>query len=228
MANKILCNINREDSITFNNNALFCIGTGRMNLALRKEYYNQLKKVQEDIHFSYIRGHGLFCDDMAVYHSYEVDGIERAEYNFTYLDMVFDDYLSMGLKPFVELGFMPEKLASGSQTVFYWKGNVTPPSDYNKWAELVKATVNHWIKRYGREEVITWPFEVWNEPNLPVFWKDADMEEYFHLYKVTVMAVKDCDLRIRIGGPAICGVDDKRWLRCFLEYCSANKIPWIL
>jgi xylan 1,4-beta-xylosidase len=101
MTNKILCNINQEDNIVFNNNALFCIGTGRMNLALRKEYYYQLKKVQEDIHFSHIRGHGLFCDDMAVYNSYEEDGKEKAEYNFTYLDMVFDDYQSMGLKPFV-------------------------------------------------------------------------------------------------------------------------------
>lgn len=225
MSNKLLCKINRDDSIVFNNNALFCIGTGRMNLALRKEYYNQLKKVQEEIHFSHIRGHGLFCDDMAIYQSYEEDGIEKAEYNFTYLDMVFDDYLSLGLKPFVELGFMPVKLASGRQTVFYWKGNVTPPSDYNKWAELVKATVHHWIDRYGREEVITWPFEVWNEPNLPGFWKDADMDEYFYLYEVTVTAVKNCDSRIRIGGPAICGVDDERWLRCFLEYCSKNKTP---
>jgi xylan 1,4-beta-xylosidase len=162
--------IHRDNSVTFNNNAMFCIGTGRMNLALRNEYHNQLKKVQEDIHFSHIRGHGLFCDDMAIYHTYEENGVEKVEYNFTYVDLVFDDYLSMGLKPFVELGFMPEQLASGNQTVFYWKGNVTPPSDYNKWSDLVTASINHWISRYGREEVITWPFEVWNEPNLSVFW----------------------------------------------------------
>jgi xylan 1,4-beta-xylosidase len=225
MENKLVCSITKSDRTDFQNNALFCIGTGRMNLALRKEYYNQLKKVQEDIHFSHIRGHGLFCDDMAIYQGYEEDGIEKAEYNFTYVDMVFDDYMALGIKPFVELGFMPEKLASGRQTVFYWKGNVTPPADYNRWAELVKATVTHWIDRYGKEEVITWPFEVWNEPNLPGFWKDADMEEYFHLYEVTAMAVKECDSRIRIGGPAICGVDDERWLRCFLEFCSKNKVP---
>ncbi|MGB8452535.1 MAG: xylan 1,4-beta-xylosidase [Anaerocolumna sp.] len=225
MVKKYDYKVNREDRVIFNNNAAFCIGTGRMNLALRNEYHNQLKKVQEDIQFSHIRGHGLFCDDMAIYHTYEENGVEKAEYNFTYLDMVFDDYQSMGLKPFVELGFMPEKLASGRQTVFYWKGNVTPPTDYNKWADLIKATINHWITRYGREEVITWPFEVWNEPNLPGFWKDADREEYFKLYAVTSKAVKDCDLRIRVGGPAICGVDDERWLNSFLEYCSKNKIP---
>jgi xylan 1,4-beta-xylosidase len=109
--------------------------------------------------------------------------------------------------------------------VFYWKGNVTPPTDYDKWADLVSATIQHWISRYGREEVITWPFEVWNEPNLPGFWKGADMEEYFKLYDVTSKAVKNCDPRIRVGGPAICGVDDERWLRCFLEFCSKNKTP---
>ena len=225
MGEKYKYNINRNDSEVFNNNATFCIGTGRMNLALRHEYHNQLKKVQEDIGFSYIRGHGLFCDDMAIYHTYEEAGVVKAEYNFTYVDMVFDDYQSMGLKPFVELGFMPEKLASGSQTVFYWKGNVTPPTDYNKWADLVSASIKHWISRYGREEVITWPFEVWNEPNLPGFWKGADMDEYFKLYDVSSKAVKECDSRIRVGGPAICGVDDERWMRCFLEHCSKNNTP---
>jgi xylan 1,4-beta-xylosidase len=216
--------INQKDKVEFHNNTTFCIGTGRMNLALRNEYHNQLKKVQEDICFSHIRGHGLFCDDMAIYHTYEEDGIKKEEYNFQYVDRVFDDYQSMGLKPFVELGFMPEKLASGSQTVFYWKGNTTPPADYNKWSELVTAAIQHWITRYGREEVITWPFEVWNEPNLPGFWKDADMEEYFKLYEVTSKAVKSCDSCIRVGGPAICGVDDKRWLKCFMEFCSQNKV----
>ena len=218
-------NITCSESTVFNNNATFCIGTGRMNLALRHEYHKQLQKVQEDIGFSYIRGHGLFHDDMAIYQTYEENGVSKEEYNFTYVDMVFDDYQALGIKPFVELGFMPEKLASGSQTIFYWKGNTTPPKDYSKWANLVIATINHWIDRYGREEVITWPFEVWNEPNLPGFWKDADMEEYFKLYDVTSRAVKSCDPRIRVGGPAICGVDDERWLKCFLEFCVKNHTP---
>ncbi len=217
--------IDRNQQTAFHNQSLFCIGTGRMQLALRKEYHDQLKKVQEEIGFSHIRGHGLFCDDMAIYQTYEEDGVEKTEYNFTYLDMVFDTYQSLRLKPFVELGFMPEKLASGTQTIFYWKGNTTPPKDYSKWADLVIAVISHWIKRYGREEVVTWPFEVWNEPNLPGFWKGADMEEYFKLYEVSSKAVKSCDSRIRVGGPAICGVDDVRWLKCFLDYCSEHKTP---
>jgi xylan 1,4-beta-xylosidase len=218
---KIDCN----SQIAFNNRATFCVGTGRMNLALRHEYHKQLKKVQDDIHFSYIRGHGLFCDDMGVYHTYNQDGEEKIEFNFRYIDMVFDDYLSLGIKPFVELGFMPKKLASGEQTVFYWKGNVTPPSDYDKWAALVTAAINHWITRYGLDEVSSWFFEVWNEPNLTVFLFVADMNEYFKLYDVTSNAVKKCNSRLRVGGPSICGVDDERWLKCFLEHCSKNSTP---
>jgi xylan 1,4-beta-xylosidase len=221
----ITCQINLDDSVPFKNNAAFCVGTGRMNLALRHEYHKQLEKVQKDIGFSYIRGHGLFCDDMAVYHKYTENGIEKEEYNFRYIDMVFDDYLSLGIKPFVELGFMPKEMASGDQTIFYWKGNVTPPADYDKWARLITAAIDHWIDRYGRDEVITWPFEVWNEPNLSGFWKDADMDEYFKLYDVTSRAVKSRDMRIRVGGPAICGVNDERWMRSFLEYCLEKKAP---
>jgi len=217
--------LNLDDTVPFKNNAAFCVGTGRINLALRHEYHRQLEKVQKDIGFSYIRGHGLFCDDMAVYHTYTENGVEKEEYNFRYIDMAFDDYLSLGIKPFIELGFMPGKMASGEQTIFYWKGNVTPPADYGKWARLVTAAIDHWISRYGRDEVITWPFEVWNEPNLAGFWKGADMNEYFILYDVTSRAVKSRDERIRIGGPAICGVDDERWMRCFLEYCLKNKVP---
>jgi len=217
--------IKKNDKVEFNNNATYCIGTGRMSLALRHEYHNQLAKVQEEIGFKYIRGHGLFCDDMGIYNRYEEDGVLKTEYNFRYVDMVFDDYLSMGLKPFVEFGFMPEDLASGEQTIFWWKGNTTPPKCYDEWVALIRATVTHWIDRYGIEEVLTWPMEVWNEPNLPGFWKDADMYEYFKLYDVSAKAVKDCDSRIRVGGPAICGVDDERWLKSFLEFCSENNSP---
>jgi len=213
--------ISRNDSVEFNNNALFCVGTGRLNLALRHEYHNQLEKIQKEIGFSYIRGHGLFCDDMDVYHTFQ----NGEEYNFRYIDMAFDDYLSLGIKPFVELGFMPKKLASGEQTIFYWKGNVTPPLDYDKWAALIEAAVNHWIKRYGMDEVASWFFEIWNEPNLASFWKDASMEEYFKLYEVTGKAVKKCGPRLRVGGPAICGIDDERWLRLFLEHCARNDLP---
>lgn len=210
---------NRE---TFHNQVDFCIGTGRMGLALHKEYQEQLKLVQDHIGFRHIRGHGLFCDDMAIYQVRE-DG--TPEYNFTYLDRVMDSYLELGLKPFLELGFMPGKLASGTQTIFYWKGNTTPPVSYEGWNQMVKALLEHLCARYGRDEVVTWPVEVWNEPNLPGFWEHADMQEYFKLFQNSFYAVKEVDRRFRVGGPAVCGGSDEVWIKAFMQFCHENAIP---
>ena len=209
----------------FYNQADYCIGTGRMGLALHKEYYDQLKLVQEHIGFSHIRGHGLFCDDMAIYQEYKnAQGETVTEYNFTYLDRVLDSYQELGLRPFLELGFMPGKMASGDQTVFYWKGNTTPPKDYAQWRALVQALLRHLLERYG-QDALAWPLEVWNEPNLPGFWKGADKEEYFRLFSETIAAVKEVDSRFTVGGPAICGVKDVEWMQDFMEYCHRNSLP---
>lgn len=226
-----------KENVLFNNNAFYCIGTGRMGLALQKAYIEQLKFVQDKIGFEHIRGHGLYNKDMAIYHVYDPENKGRpwdinldsptlkAEYNWTYLDMVMDSYKELNIRPFIELGFMPDDLASGDQTMFYWKGNVTPPRQYERWADLVKATLQHLISRYGLEEVVSWPVEVWNEPNLPGFWKDANMEEYFKLYDVTSRAVKAVDQRFKVGGPAVCGVEDSKWISSFLEFVRKNKCP---
>lgn len=207
----------------FKNNVSYCVGTGRMGLALQKEYIDHLKMAQQSIHFKYIRGHGLFCDDVGIYRECEMDGEIYPFYNFTYLDRIMDTYLENGIRPFLELGFMPEKLKTGDKTVFYWKGNVTPPVSYEKWAELITVTLNHLIERYGREEVITWPIEVWNEPNI-VFWAGT-MEEYFMLYDYSAGAIKKVDPRIQVGGPGICGVETEKWLRSFFEHCIQNDSP---
>lgn len=218
--------ISGNENVIFNNNAFYCIGTGRMGLALQRQYFEQLKFVQEKIGFEHIRGHGLFHDDMAIFHEYKDEsGNKQIEYNWTYLDIVMDSYKELNIRPFIELGFMPKQLASGEQTVFYWQGNTTPPKDYEIWADLIKATLTHLMKRYGTEEVVTWPVEVWNEPNLPGFWKDADMEEYFKLYDVSSRAVKQVDKRFKVGGPAVCGGTDQKWIKSFLEFVNKNGCP---
>lgn len=214
--------LDKNDNIPFHNQVDFCVGTGRMGLALHKEYYDQLKLVQDEIGFSHIRGHGLFTDDMAIY-QVRPDGTQ--EYNYTYLDRVFDSYLELHIKPFLELGFMPEKMASGDQTIFYWKGNVTPPAKYENWTKMVQKLLVHLCERYGEEEVLTWPIEVWNEPNLPGFWKGADMQEYFKLFHLTFDAIKEVNLRFRVGGPAVCGGSDEIWISAFMKYCHENQIP---
>lgn len=216
--------ITEDSRASFHNQVDLCVGTGRMGLALQREYQEQLKLVQEEIGFSYIRGHGLFSDDMAIYQEHERGGEHTIEYNFTYLDLVMDRYLELGIRPFLELGFMPAKLASGTQTIFYWRGNTTPPKDYKGWDALVQATLSHLMERYGADEVVTWPIEVWNEPNLPGFWEHADMQEYFKLFEETFFAIKEVDERFRVGGPAICGVNDEVWIREFLEFCEKKDI----
>ncbi len=217
--------VDTSQSVPFFNHADECIGTGRMGLALQKQYFEQLKLVQDEIGFRYIRGHGLFSDDMAIYQEYtNENGQQHAEYNFTYLDFVMDSYLELGLRPFLELGFMPKKMASGTQTIFYWEGNVTPPKTYQAWGALVQATLRHLMERYGADEVVCWPIEVWNEPNLAGFWQNADMAEYFRLFEESFYAVKAVDPRFRVGGPSICGVDDERWMRAFLDFCLEKEL----
>ena len=215
--------VNSNNKVTFNNNVDYCVGTGRLGLALTQEYLSELEYVQKMIGFSYIRGHGLFSDDVSIYHEYEEDGETKVEYNYTYIDRIFDSYLRLGIRPYLELGFMPGQLASGTQTIFYWKGNTTPPKDYKRWTDMVISLLCHLKERYG-EETVTWPIEVWNEPNLPGFWYKADMDEYFKLFKETFLAIKELDSRYKVGGPAICGVRDAEWIEAFLKFCQKEGI----
>ncbi|MCR4643240.1 MAG: xylan 1,4-beta-xylosidase [Lachnospiraceae bacterium] len=221
ISEKIL--VDADKKVFFRNNVDYCVGTGRLGLALTEEYLKELAYVQEMIGFSFIRGHGLFSDDVAIYHEYEENGETKVEYNYTYIDRIFDSYLKLGIRPYLELGFMPGQLASGSQTIFYWKGNTTPPKDYKKWTDMVVALLDHLKKRYG-DEVTGWPIEVWNEPNLPGFWYKADMEEYFRLFKESFTAIKAYDSRFQVGGPAICGVRDAEWIKAFLEFCKKEGL----
>ncbi|HKT02077.1 MAG TPA: xylan 1,4-beta-xylosidase [Rugosimonospora sp.] len=201
-----------------------CVGTGRFDLALRRDYQDSLALVQREIGFRHIRGHGLLSDGVGVYRPYEHGGEHRVRYAFTYVDQVVDAYLALGIAPFLELGFMPAALASGTQTVFWWGGNVTPPRTYDGWAALVRAVVSHLVDRYGLDQVRGWPIEVWNEPNLKEFWQDADRDAYHRLYEVTAHAVKEVDAALQVGGPAL-APGDTDWLERFAEFVLARGVP---
>lgn len=201
-----------------------CVGTGRFDLALRRDYQDSLALLQSDIGFRHIRGHGLLSDGVGVHRPYEYQGGRHTRYAFTYVDQVVDAYLALGIRPFVELGFMPSGLAAGEQTVFWWRGNVTPPASYPEWARLVRETVAHLVDRYGLDEVRTWPIEVWNEPNLKDFWQDADQDAYHRLYEVTAHAVKDVDAGLQVGGPAISPGSDE-WMTAFADFVTRRSVP---
>lgn len=196
-----------------------CVGAGRANEGLRADWQQQLAYVRKECGFKYIRMHGLLTDDMAVY---KEDKAGKPQYNYMYVDALFDYLLSIGIKPFVELGFMPNSLASGNNTIFWWKGNVTPPKDYDKWKSLIRNLVQHFTERYGAEEVKTWYFEVWNEPNLsPGFWTGTQ-DDYFKLYAYAAKAVKSVNPAYKVGGPGTAGA---AWESEMIDFCGKNDLP---
>ena len=170
--------------------------------------------------FRYLRAHNLFSNGRPPWGEgcdiYREDGQGQAIYHWTVMDEVFDEIIRFGFKPIVELGFMPDALASIPERRQQWgRANISPPKDYDKWQELVRATVAHWLDRYGRAELETWYFEVWNEPDLGwLFWIEdqdpkrkpyGDVQEYRKLYDYTVAGAKQAFPDIRIGGPATAG-----------------------
>ncbi|MBR4254874.1 MAG: hypothetical protein IKQ16_07290 [Lentisphaeria bacterium] len=207
-----------------------CVGAGRIGEGLRDSWRKQLEHCHKEFGFRYLRAHGLLHDEMRVYTE---DKNGKPVYNFMYIDDVYDFLLSIGMKPFVELGFMPEKLASvpsadtkpGDATVFWWKANVTPPAKYEKWDALIRTLVQHWTDRYGADELKTWRFEVWNEPNLNIFWRLSDekrLPEYLKLYEHTAKAVKSVNKDYPVGGPSGAG---PVFIEELIDYCNKKKLP---
>lgn len=195
-----------------------CVGSGHAGLLLRSANQQQLRLVHRETGFNYIRFHGIFADDTDVYH--EVDG--KPVYDFSKTDAVYDVILKSGMRPLVEVGFMPGPLASDTKTIFYWKGNGNPPKDWDKWSGLITAFARHLERRFGAAEVRKWRFEIWNEPNLDGFWKDGNQEAYFKLYDVTANAIKGVDPALKVGGPATAGA---AWVPEFLAHAKTAGVP---
>ncbi len=199
---------------------LRCIGACRANEGLRADWQTQLSTVQHEIGFEYIRFHGILHDDMGVYRE---DKAGHPQYNFQYVDALYDALLQQHIRPFVELGFMPSALASGSKTIFWWKGNVTPPKDPAKWNALIRAFTAHMVERYGRNEVAQLYFEVWNEPDLRDGFWTGTLDDYLALYKNTAEAIKAECPQCRVGGPA--SAMPYAFEEAFEKYVVANNVP---
>ncbi len=175
-------------------------GSGRAVLSLRDSYRIDLRSVRDITHFEYIRFHDILDDDIAVY---DEDAQGKPIYNFSYVDQIYDGLLANSVKPFVELSFMPRKLAlNAAPHPFWYKPLPSPPRDPAKWSALIEAFANHLEARYGKNEVQSWYFEVWNEPNIDFWNGDPKQQTYFDLYDVTAKAIKNVDPKLRIGGPA--------------------------
>jgi xylan 1,4-beta-xylosidase len=193
------------------------VGSSHAPHALRADWQAHLRRCHNELGFRYVRFHGLLSDHMGTLVLHK----EKLLYSFFNADQVVDFLLSIGMKPFVELSFMPKALASGDKTVFNYEANVTPPRDYKQWAALVSRLVFHWVNRYGAREVRKWFFEVWNEPNLKEFWTGTQ-GDYFKLYRYTAEAIKGVDLQLRVGGPATA---KNEWVEEFLDFCEKHGLP---
>lgn len=210
----------------------FCVGSGHALLALRTDYTRQLKFIHDTLGIERVRFHGIFNDDMRTFNDLSMmmplPGSEAfTEYNFNACGIAYDNVLEAGMKPFVELSFMPQKLAMQDESralngMFFYKPIIVPPADLAAWKDYLQAFLRFLIHRYGIEEIRTWYFEVWNEPDLPVAFWNGSQAEYFALYEATAKAIKEIDPQIKVGGPATSG---SKWVKAFVTYCRENGLP---
>jgi len=208
-------------------------GSGRAILSLRESYRNDLRTVKQATNFQSIRFHGIFMDEVGLYdpdRKTQNPGLaaqaanDASVYNFSYIDQIYDGLLANGVRPFVELSFMPKKMASDPNALhaFWYKQNVSPPKDYALWDAMIRAFASHLIARYGIDEVATWKFEVWNEPNLDFWGGSPRQATYFELYDHTARALKSVSPRLIVGGPATA---QAAWVTPFLAHTKAGNVP---
>src|ERR1700690_3042853 len=195
-------------------------GSGRAVLALRDSYRRDLRQVKEVTDLKYVRFHGIFHDEVGVYSENEQG---QPEYNFSYVDQIYDGLLAACVRPFVELSFMPKALAAKNMPhAFWYKPNVSPPKDWGKWDALIGELAKHLVARYGIDEVSQWYFEVWNEPNLDFWSGDPREQTYYQLYDATAKAIKAVNPRLLVGGPSTA---QAAWVDRFIRHCVENHIP---
>ena len=163
---------------------------------------------------------------------YKEDNHGNPVYNWTIIDSIIDTYIQKGMKPLMEIGFMPKDLSANPEPYEHiwskggnlWTGWTHPPKDYNKWREMVYQWVRHSIERYGKQEVTTWLWEVWNEPDIP-YWSGT-FEEYCKLYDYAVDGLKRACPECTIGGPHTTSPRNEKaynYLTKFIEHCLRGK-----
>jgi len=196
-------------------------GSGHATLTLRADYRHDLRAVKRVTDVRYVRFHGIFDDDVGVY-SEDANG--KPVYNFALVDRIYDGLLRNGVRPVVEIGFMPKQLAFNPDALqaFWYHPDVSPPKSYRRWDGLVRAFARHLVQRYGIDEVSRWYFEVWNEPNID-FWNGIPRQaSYFELYDHTARALKAVSPRLRVGGPATAAA---AWVGAFLAHAAKDHVP---
>ena len=195
-------------------------GSGRAILSLRESYRRDLKMMKSATDFAYVRPHGIFLDEVGVY---DEDDQGKPIYNFTYVDEIYDGLLAAGVRPFVELGFMPKKLAARPTKYPFWYAPIVGlPKSWERWQALIEHFARHLVDRYGIDEVAAWYFEVWNEPNLEFWDGEPKQSTYFELYDRTARTLKQVSPKLRVGGPATA---QAAWVKQFIAHVASVNAP---
>ena len=212
-------------------------GSGRAILSLRESYRTDLNTVKDATDFESVRFHAIFQDEVGLYDP-DRKSIEFAQtagktgtttqdtsaYNFSYIDQIYDGLLARHLRPYVELSFMPKKMAADPNKLhpFWYHPNVSPPKSYDDWDAMIRAFTQHLVNRYGLDAVATWKFEVWNEPNLDFWGGEPKQATYFELYDHTARAIKSVSPRLQVGGPSTA---QAAWVTPFLQHVKDANVP---
>ena len=211
-----------------NNNWQFGLGCDHAFQLHRRDLFNQLKYVHDELGFKYLRFHGIFDDDMLTYQRLSdykpLSNIPYSnkvkEINFRQIGDVLHNVLDSGFKPFLEISFMPSVLAKGKKTGLKYRNNICLPKNIKEWQLFIKEFINYLINEFGKEEIETWYYEIWNEPDLKIFF-NGNQKDYFNLYKATTIAIKEVDKNLRVGGPSTSAC---KWLKDFISFCNKENI----
>ncbi len=184
------------------------------------EFLLALTRAHKELGMSHVRAHGILGSVKLTPPRGE-DGATRLD--FSAVDALYETLLAHDIRPVVELSFMPPELARDPEArVFTYPGVVSPPARVTLWAELVERLARHLVERFGLDEVAGWAFEVWNEPNLPVFWQGGGLDDYLALYAASARSLRKVSPRLRVGGP---GTAAAGWIEEFLAFVERERLP---
>lgn len=194
------------------------LALGKAFEGLKGEIKYQIEEITSEINFEYIKINNIFSDELFIYNEEEGGS---PYYNFAYIDKLIDYFISLNLKPYINIGFTPKKLKSADQYVL--SSNVSYPNDIRKWLQLIENLFHHFYKRYGTK-INSWKFEIWNNPDgYKNFWYESD-DKFFEFFKDTYKTIKKVSNEIKIGGPTIIITENMSYLFKFIDFMNNNDV----
>ena len=190
-------------------------------VALRQDWRDQLLQTHQDLNIEWVRFHNILDDDIGIVNA----GNPSLPYSYINVDKIYDYIYSIGMKPLVELDFMPSSFVPSTQRsrLYQYPVYAGPPNNYTQWYEFIKSFVEHITDRYGSDIISSWSFDAWNEPNSGANnWQDHNLETFEKTWNQTARAIKAVNKSYFIGGP---GSEALGWIPDFPQWCKDHDVP---